>query len=529
MSEPRVMGWKGLDLCICAGFLLFLIAPAIDFALHHDRTPGEMLENRSAAEFPRSPRSTLDWAGWPRAFEAWHDDHFGLRNTLVRSHNRLMIFGLGSSPSQRVLIGREHWIFVTGPGVDLWRGNDPFTQAELEAWRRALESRQRELAKRGIEYVFVLAPSKSEIYPEFLPPQIRKGGPSRTDQLVAHLQEHSSFRILDLRGALLEEKRKDSGDDWTFFPLGTHWTDRGAAAGTRAIARELGKLRPEVAGVDDTIEELVLSEGAGDSWAGRLYMPDLLKQTVRSVRFRESTPRTLTIARAEAARQATADQADPSLPRALVLHDSFGEPLVGMLGRHFSHSVFIWNPEIDLDLIEREKPDFVIHVFNDRVLSTLQPQEFNAADGSRAREQFEASRDVVLQLDAARNLPEIRAFGEATIALRSEGATTRVACKQNSAAGGFLLPEVRLRAGMHPILRLEFESPISSTASVLYQTRSDLNFSRKRQLHYEIRQGTNLLFVEILEPELAGAILLRPANEPGTFLVSGLEARLVPD
>ncbi|MEO6709228.1 MAG: hypothetical protein ABI054_13280, partial [Planctomycetota bacterium] len=332
---------------------------------------------------------------------------------------------------------------------------------------------------------------------------------------------------IDLRPALLEEKTRDVGDDYSYFPLGIHWTDRGAAAGTRAIVREIAKLHPEVSQVDQTIESLPIADIPGDTWAARLYLPDKLKQRVRQVKFADKPDRALSITRVDEERIVIVDQPDKSLPRALVFHDSFGAALPPILGRHFSHAVFVWKPDIDPALIEREKPDVLLHVLNERSIATLQPQEFHAADDTRAKDDFAASTEVALRFDVATNSPRIDPMAGGRVFVRGSGPAARVACETQNLADTFLLPAFPVRGGTHPIVRLEFESSVASSASILFQTRTDATYTRRRQLQYEIHIGLNELYVEIIDPEFAGRILLRPAREVGTFLISALEARLV--
>lgn len=515
------------DLCLSASFAIFLVAPVVALCFEGTDAAPILAENRTPAAFPSLPQDARAGAQWPREFEAWHDDHFGLRTSLVRAHNALKIFGLGTSPSPRIVVGRERWIYSTAFDIDLWRGATPFSRAELEAWRLCLESRQRELAARGMAYSFVLAPSKAAVYPEFLPRKFRKAGPSRTDQLVEYLAANSSFRIVDLRAALLQEKRNDAGDDTTYYPLGTHWNDRGALAGLRAIVAELAVLRPEVGAIGDVMVEQVPRDDLGDSWAVRLYLSDLLTQPVRRVILSDARTRIVKLSRLPKERTIVVDQDDPALPRAVVFHDSFGEPLAGTLGRHFSHSMFVWKPEIDIRLLEAERPDFVLHVFSDRVLATLQPQALQFDQDRRVLEQYEASSEVALRYDVGTNSPPIAAFSDASVVPRPVGSMAQLACTLNSAAGGFLLPEFKLRPGTHAVVRLEFESPIAAGASVLFQTRTEPNYHRRRQLHFDVHQGSNVLHVELIDPGLTGKLLFRPANEAGTFLLRALEVRLV--
>ena len=100
-------------------------------------------------------------------------------------------------------------------------------------------------------------------------------------------------------------------------------------------------------------------------------------------------------------------------------------------------------------------------------------------------------------------------------------------CTTENAADAFLLPEFQVRAGTHAILRLEFESSVASSSSILYQTKSNPTYTRRQQLHYQTHIGLNELEVEIIDPEFTGRLLFRPAQEIGTFLISALEVRLL--
>jgi hypothetical protein len=360
-----------------------------------------------------------------------------------------------------------------------------------------------------------------------LPARYHKGGPSRVDQLVQYMAEHSSFQIVDLRAALLEEKRKDRGDDFTYFPLGTHWTARGAMAGLRGLIPELSRLLPAVAAVDNSNTSEERLDLQADSWAARLYLEDLLRQQVRAMSFAGESARELQSSKQGTGQNVVTDQADASLPRALVFHDSFGEALIALLGRHFSHALFVWKPEIDVALLESERPDVVLHVFNDRVLVTLTPQEFDAASRPRIIADYQAATQVALKLDCARNLPAIEALHAAVVSVRTETQAAVVACQMEHGGATVRLPEFQVRAAQRAIVRLEFESPISGSAVIFFQTRAQPSFSRSRQYQHEIHAGVNELYVELIDPDFNGKLLFKPSGEAGTFLIRALEARLV--
>src|SRR5204862_369648 len=81
---------------------------------------------------------------------------------------KLFVFGV--SPSPKVMLGRDDWLFYTGESsVEIFRGTRPFDETALEEWCRALESQRDFLARRGIAYVFAIAPNKETIYPDLVP------------------------------------------------------------------------------------------------------------------------------------------------------------------------------------------------------------------------------------------------------------------------------------------------------------------------------------------------------------------------
>ena len=61
---------------------------------------------------------------------------------------------------------------------------------------------------------------------------------------------------------------------------------------------------------------------------------------------------------------------DPSLPRAVVFHDSFGTALIPLLAEHFSRAYFL-RGDFSPGVVKRENPDVVIEILCER--SVMQP------------------------------------------------------------------------------------------------------------------------------------------------------------
>jgi hypothetical protein len=365
-----------------AVILAILILPALRFTSGGGDVTTED-ELRLPAAFPdlREP-SRL-----PKGFEAFVDDRFGFRSSLIRYHNLVSVELLRTSPVDHVLLGKEGWLFlrlpVDEPGPDglirHYQGVKRFTPAKLRAWTRTLRRRSDELQRRGVRYLFAVAPDKHSIYPEYLPDTVRVRSPTAVDQLLPSLERAGVMRV-DLRPALRASKA--AGD--VYWRTGTHWNDLGAKIADDEIVNALRPFFPDLNPLPLTSYEVTWSVGEGRGLARMLHLQD---------RYREPYPHLLATRPPKATRvdsdtllRAVADDAqltavyrntpwvvfetgDHALPSAVIVNDSFGIALAPYLSEHFERSVFVHRivtPELRLALIEREKPDVVIEEIVER-------------------------------------------------------------------------------------------------------------------------------------------------------------------
>ena len=109
-------------------------------------------------------------AAFPARFDAACADRFGFRGHLIRWHNIVSTRWLGMSPSEKVVIGQQGWLYYAGERtMDDYRATEPLTSAALDEWQAAIAARHQWLAQRGIHYLLVVVPNAQTIYPEYLP------------------------------------------------------------------------------------------------------------------------------------------------------------------------------------------------------------------------------------------------------------------------------------------------------------------------------------------------------------------------
>lgn len=333
----------------------------------------ELEEKRALAALPTLGRNSL--ASLPGRFDRYFNDHFGLRSELIRGHDYLRVQVLGCSSTRQVVVGQDDWLFLVGSrALEDHQGLERFTPDQLETWRRALEGKQAWLAERGIGYLFVVAPNKASIYPERLPVHLqRPGAVTLLDQLVDHLRRQSHVEIVDLRPALRHAAQREE----VYFPLDTHWNDRGALAAYQQVCARLKAWFPRIEPM--RVEEFRVGVGPGYNdlcpligWHGVTRDTEALFP-LRGFPTRPAVlvlPAGYAWPRQDRVRQPLALERPGQPGRLLMFHDSFGaQRLRDFLAVHFGRSVFLsLRPDfLSLALVvEQERPDVVIEEWSER-------------------------------------------------------------------------------------------------------------------------------------------------------------------
>jgi alginate O-acetyltransferase complex protein AlgJ len=306
-------------------------------------------------------------------FTSYYNDHFPFRGLLIYWNSFLKVKLFGVSPVAKVLLGREGWVFFDKPGsqpgtVEYYRSITLFSPGELEQWKNCLEQRFRWLAARGIHYLFVIAPNKNTIYPEFMPGYIRKvHQQSRMDQLLDYLARHSAVPFLDLRPALLAAKQRYP----VYSRTDTHWNDFGAYIAYREIIRSLSLYFKEARPLPLSRFKIKTVNHLGGDLAIMLSLQDVVLR--EDMIMLEADPplsargrRLKNISRF--VRQSVSRGQNAPLPKMLMVHDSFYNRLQPFLSEQFSRVLYIWDWDMNFypEIIEREKPKLVIDEMAER-------------------------------------------------------------------------------------------------------------------------------------------------------------------
>ncbi|MBB3808981.1 lysophospholipase L1-like esterase [Pseudochelatococcus contaminans] len=313
-------------------------------------------ENRRLGALPAIPHTAEEWNSFPRRFEAFVNDHFGLRTALVRTHTDISTALLNRLPTDQVVAGKDGWLFYAGEGaLGLFQRAVSLDLDRLDAWRDQLSQRATALSARGVPYAFVIAPDKHTIYGENMPGYLRQGrNPSPHDQLVATATAHG-LPVVDLRPDLTAAKT----DARLYMRDDTHWNERGADVAYRTLMQHLG-LQPLTLDADSFA---MRPNGPGD--LASMALIDRLED-VPSLR-----PEALPCVAKEVERVAdqygraviSRTRCDGATGKLLFFRDSFGDALLPFLTASFGEVVAVADAPSTQDflhMVKTELPDVVI-------------------------------------------------------------------------------------------------------------------------------------------------------------------------
>lgn len=350
---------------LIAVFVLILLVPSFDDIFHFSPVK-DLFEKRKQVERPEMPRSFNDLKPYLKNFEEFFNDNYGFRKTLISWHSKIMDKVFNESPTARVVVGKNDWLYFDNNESLL----DAVGKATLEddLINHGVESFANNwltLKKNNIEYLLVIAADKSTVYPEFLPDYVKPTKSNhRIDKFLSVLKKnYPNFPVLDLRPILIKAKEQEI----IYQKTDTHWNRRGAHYGYVAMMQKLGikpHLRKEFTNKESEYIRGDISDMMGSNVQNLNYDIEP-KFEMTSKRFKANPEEEKRFHH-----PTVFSNQNKELPNLFVYQDSYFGDLFWLVSEHFSDAFYIneYPCEINLEVIKRYRSNVVIHEFwEDRI------------------------------------------------------------------------------------------------------------------------------------------------------------------
>ena len=218
-------------------FLCFLIMPNIIYKIFYENFDHINYENRTLASNPILVSTNIN--EYPKSYEEYFNDYLPFKTELVKLKNLSDIFVFKNIISDRVLLGKEKYLFVKWYNLIeqyIVMKEYNFNEKELEISKNNLIHFRDELKKKNINFILMVCPDKQSIYFEYMPNYIkRKSTKNDTDIFVEYIKNNTDIKVVYPKEELLKYKNKYQ----LYYKYDSHWNNLGAYIGYAELMKSL--------------------------------------------------------------------------------------------------------------------------------------------------------------------------------------------------------------------------------------------------------------------------------------------------
>ncbi len=269
---------------------------------------------------------------------------------------------------------------------DLYHTN-LFTNKELLLMQKLAQNRVKKAksaAGKDVELIYVIVPNPLTVYGDGVSEDMKaniEGEKTSLTQAVEALSSVSGVTVIDLTDVMNAHK-----DEKIYYNTDTHWTELGAYYGYQALMNEIAKKFPSAAPhslSEYDVKNVTVTYTDMMSYAGIEDMG--ITETAPFLISKYTPLAPYDSAKAEEAyiwnftdeffsnKTSLTEIDNDALPKGLFLFDSYGLNAIHFIAEHFSSLTCmpIWNYAVDYDIVEEEKPDYIIQLISERTTERL--------------------------------------------------------------------------------------------------------------------------------------------------------------
>jgi len=223
---------------ICIFFLSIILGPVAGLFV---KGTDFFQERPFLTPFPVFTTRSMVGRGFYKGIEGYLDDRNPFRGEFIKTNAWMDVSLFHTSPTPNVHIGLHGWLYFK-PAFHSFFKADCSKRPQALRLARRLHNLELVLKKAGKRFIFVVAPDKSSIYPEYMG-GVRESNNCGKNFFGLFLNALKKFPVqgfVRLDKALLAAKK----NNLLYYSGGTHWNDRGAVIASKLILKKLST--PEV-------------------------------------------------------------------------------------------------------------------------------------------------------------------------------------------------------------------------------------------------------------------------------------------
>lgn len=347
--------------------VIILFVPSLYFSFFNTKkTQTSNWEKRTLATLPEFNLQNL--GTFLPNLEIYINDHIPYREEIISFRAKIYykLFGKSAFPNTSV-IGKNEWFFRAREVLTA-NGNRTISKEDVNKMSELFHKRIQYYESLGIKFYIAVVPSKSEIYKENLPiyckPNIDIGF---TSDIINGLSKDTTLNLINLEPDLIKAK----GEGQVFYKTDMHWSALGAFHGYTTIINRIRKDFPAIKPVTANNVDIVEGKETTSGDATELALQDIVTEKYSYLKVKTSHSIELPKSKYKIPENfkhhdeylVIRGVPDTTLPKILVIRDSFTQALTGILSENFSKTIYIWDNwkyGINKEIVEEEKPDIVL-------------------------------------------------------------------------------------------------------------------------------------------------------------------------
>ena len=266
--------------------------------------------------------------------------------------------------------------------LDDYIGANLFTDNQKTMVEKNIKDKVDFLHSDGLntELIYLLIPNPMNIYPETVPDEyVRYTDDSRTKQFT-EIATNAGATVIDLTDTFMAHR----DDEYKLFhKTDSHWTYYGAYIAYKDLFDYIGQKFPSAKPRDASLFEFFNKEvDVGDMLVHQEIDESLLKENTTFVNFNWDikinpelyySNHTNLLRHDLISNSQTTTNDDATLPKAILLRDSFGSSIFSMISDRFSSAYWqaMWNYSFDKKAVKETNPDYYIYVVAERNIKNI--------------------------------------------------------------------------------------------------------------------------------------------------------------
>ncbi len=314
---------------------------------------GYQNENTENRILPSAPK-LIDDGGvnldFPAEFGSYFDKNFAMRQYLITAYDYISINLIHDYAGSSVVIGKGDMVYFADT-LDDYLGINVLTEEKISTIAAYLLDLQTQYAEQGAEFVFMVAPNKATIYPEYMPDYLYQTDAERNIDMLHEALAEAGVNYIDIKSLLLDAKPQGLN----YYYRDSHWNNYGAMLVYNEMAEYMGSAQYDPS--THTIQNDYIGDLNNFIFPGVSYFEPRIIYSIGSSYSTIRTPDSFVKKTESEANDITV----------LFYHDSFGRSLQPIL----SSSVGQLTMSSNFDFVSDEKPAIVFMEIVERNIDML--------------------------------------------------------------------------------------------------------------------------------------------------------------